>query len=38
MGSRRAKKVKLPARQKAQGYVEPQYPYKFVPELDWAAS
>ena len=31
-------KVKLPARQKAHGYVEPQYPYKFVPELDWAAS
>ena len=25
-------KVKLPKRQKAQGYVEPDYPYKFVPE------
>jgi polyphosphate kinase len=25
----------LPKRQKPQGYVEPDYPYKFVPELDW---
>jgi polyphosphate kinase 2 (PPK2 family) len=25
-------KVKLPKRQKAQGYLEPDYPYKFVPE------
>ena len=25
-------KVKLPDRQKAHGYVEPDYPYKFVPE------
>jgi polyphosphate kinase 2 len=27
--------VKLPARQKAQGYKEPDHPYKFVPELKW---
>jgi polyphosphate kinase len=25
----------LPKRQKAHGYVEPDYPYKFVPERDW---
>jgi hypothetical protein len=25
-------KVKLPKRQKAQGYKEPKYPYKYVPE------
>ena len=25
----------LPKRQKAHGYVEPDYPYKFVPELAW---
>jgi polyphosphate kinase 2 len=25
-------KVKLPKRQKAKGYVEPDYPYKFIPE------
>jgi polyphosphate kinase len=25
----------LPKRGKAHGYVEPAYPYKFVPELDW---
>ena len=25
----------LPKRQKAQGYVEPDYPYKLVPELEW---
>jgi polyphosphate kinase 2 len=25
----------LPKRQKAHGYVEPDYPYKFVPELEW---
>jgi polyphosphate kinase len=30
-------KPTLPKRQKAQGYVEPDYPYKFVPELEWAA-
>ena len=28
-------KVKLPDRQKAHGYNEPDYPYKFVPELTW---
>ena len=25
-------KVKLPARQKAHGYRDPEYPFKFVPE------
>jgi polyphosphate kinase 2 len=25
----------LPKRQKAHGYVEPDYPYKFVPEQEW---
>jgi polyphosphate kinase 2 len=29
------KKVKLPERQKPQGYVEPDYPYKIVTELAW---
>jgi polyphosphate kinase 2 len=28
-------KVKLPDRQKPHGYKEPDYPYKFVPELTW---
>jgi polyphosphate kinase len=28
-------KPALPKRQKAHGYVEPDYPYKFVPELTW---
>ncbi len=28
-------KVKLPDRQNAHGYEEPDYPYKFVPELLW---
>jgi polyphosphate kinase len=28
-------KVKLPDRQKAHGYQEPDYPYKIVPELTW---
>jgi polyphosphate kinase 2 len=28
-------KPALPKRQKAHGYVEPNYPYKFVPELTW---
>ena len=28
----------LPRRQKPQGYVEPNFPYKYVPELDWRAS
>ena len=27
--------VKLPDRQKAHGYKEPDRPYKFVPELAW---
>ena len=27
--------VKLPDRQKAHGYKDPDYPYKFVPELTW---
>ena len=29
------KAVKLPERQKRHGYVEPNYPYKYVPELPW---
>jgi polyphosphate kinase 2 len=28
-------KVKLPERQKADGYKEPDYPYKYIPELSW---
>ena len=28
-------KVKLPDRQKPHGYTEPDFPYKFVPELNW---
>jgi polyphosphate kinase len=28
-------KPTLPKRQKPQGYEEPNYPYKYVPELDW---
>ncbi|HEY7580517.1 MAG TPA: polyphosphate kinase 2 [Acetobacteraceae bacterium] len=28
-------KVRLPERQKAHGYKEPDYPFKFVPELTW---
>ena len=31
-----ARQAALPKRQKAQGYVEPDYPYKFVPELEWS--
>jgi polyphosphate kinase 2 len=31
-------KVKLPDRQKPRGYKEPDYQYKFVPELSWPAS
>jgi polyphosphate kinase 2 len=31
-------KVKLPDRQKAHGYKEPDYPYKYVPELTWPSS
>ena len=30
-------KPNLPKRQKAHGYVEPSYPYKFVPDLEWLA-
>ena len=30
--SKERKKLKLPDRQKAHGYVEPSYPYKYVPE------
>jgi hypothetical protein len=28
-------RVKLPDRQKAHCYKDPEYPYKFVPELTW---
>jgi polyphosphate kinase 2 len=28
----------LPKRQKPHGYAEPNYPYKFVPELDWTSA
>ena len=31
----RARKVKLPKRQDAKGYIEPDYPYKYVTEHDW---
>ena len=31
-------KVKLPKRQKHHGYREPDYPYKFVPELTWPSN
>jgi polyphosphate kinase 2 (PPK2 family) len=31
-------KVKLPKRQEARGYTEPDYPYKFVPERGWLAA
>jgi polyphosphate kinase 2 len=31
-------KVKLPERQKPHGYKEPEYPYKFVPELSWPSA
>ena len=30
-------KPTLPKRQKAHGYFEPDYPCKFVPELNWSA-
>jgi polyphosphate kinase len=30
-------KVTLPERQRPGGYVEPHYPYKYVPELPWPA-
>jgi polyphosphate kinase len=29
-------KPKLPKRQKPHGYTEPNYPYKYVPELEWS--
>jgi hypothetical protein len=29
--------VKLPKRQGDHGYREPEYPFKFVPELTWAS-
>ena len=28
-------KPQLPKRQKPHGYAEPNYPYKYVPELGW---
>jgi polyphosphate kinase 2 len=31
-------KVKLPDRQKRHGYEEPDYPYKYVPEVNWEAT
>ena len=31
-------KVKLPERQKARSYEEPDYPYKLVPELEWPSA
>lgn len=34
----RQEKVELPKRQKPHGYVEPNYPYRFVPELIWPCS
>ena len=30
-------KTKLPKRQKAEGYKDPDYPYKHVPEKDWGS-
>jgi polyphosphate kinase len=30
-------KTKLPKRQKADGYKDPNYPYKYVPERDWGS-
>ena len=30
-------KPDLPKREKARGYVEPNYPYRFVPELSWSS-
>ena len=37
-GSVPREKVVLPKRQKSEGYEEPNYPYKFVPELSWPSS
>jgi polyphosphate kinase len=31
-------KIVLPKRQKPQGYEDPNYPYKFVPELNWPSA
>jgi polyphosphate kinase len=31
-------KVKLPGRQKPHGYKEPDFPYKFVPDLTWPST
>jgi polyphosphate kinase 2 len=31
-------KIKLPERQKPQGYREPDYPFKFVPDLSWPST
>ncbi len=31
-------KVKLPKREKPHGYKEPDYPFKFVPELQWPSA
>jgi hypothetical protein len=31
-------KVKLPKRDGAKGYVDPDYPYKYVTEHDWSLS
>jgi hypothetical protein len=28
----------LPKRQKPHGYAEPDYPYKYVPELNWTSA
>ncbi|UEM19774.1 polyphosphate kinase 2 [Skermanella mucosa] len=33
-----AEKVKLPKRQAAEDYREPDYPFKFIPELAWPAA
>jgi polyphosphate kinase len=30
-------KTKLPKRQKAEGYKDPDYPYRFVPEKNWGS-
>ncbi len=31
-------RVKLPKRQEPEGYTEPDYPYKFIPELAWPSN
>ena len=30
-------KIKLPKRQKPEGYVQPDYPFHYVPEMDWGS-